>query len=86
MPFGRTPSPPPAPRPEEEGGRGDGGPGPALEDRSVQGWRYRELVRAGFTPQQAAALADRRDVDLHHACALVRARGCPPHLAFDILS
>jgi hypothetical protein len=48
-------------------------------------WRYENLLRAGFREEHARELARRRDVDLHRATGLVR-RGCPPDLAYRILS
>jgi hypothetical protein len=54
------------------------------EERRVLGWRYEELVRAGYAERQAMRLADRMDVDLHRAIELLRA-GCPPATAIRIL-
>jgi hypothetical protein len=54
------------------------------EQERIQRWRAGELVRVGFEPTAAAALAARFDVDLHDAIALVRA-GCEPELALQIL-
>jgi len=50
----------------------------------VELWRAEELVRAGFDPSDAIALAARHDIDLHLAVELVR-RGCPYETAIDIL-
>ena len=50
----------------------------------VELWRAEELVRAGFDPSDAIALASRHDIDLHLAVELVR-RGCPYETAIDIL-
>jgi hypothetical protein len=50
----------------------------------VERWRAAELVRAGFTADDAVALAARFDVDLHEAISLVE-RGCPSELAVRIL-
>lgn len=50
----------------------------------VEHWRAEELVRAGFDPSDAIALASRHDIDLHLAVELVR-RGCPYETAIDIL-
>jgi rRNA processing protein Krr1/Pno1 len=50
----------------------------------VEHWRAEELVRAGFDPSDAIALAARHDIDLHLAVELVR-RGCPYETAIDIL-
>ena len=54
------------------------------EDERVLRWRVEELERAGYDSEAAETLADRRDVDLHAAVALVRG-GCPPRVALDIL-
>jgi hypothetical protein len=54
------------------------------EERSVLGWRYEELVRAGYAEREAMLLADRVDVDLHVAIALL-ASGCPAATAVRIL-
>ena len=50
----------------------------------VQHWRAEELVRAGYDPSAAVALAARHDIDLHLAVEL-KARGCPDDLALEIL-
>ena len=50
----------------------------------MERWRTDALVRAGFTPDQAASLAARTDVDLHSAIQMVE-RGCPPDVAVRIL-
>lgn len=50
----------------------------------VELWRAQELERAGYGVRDAAALAQRHDVDLHFAVDLV-GRGCPPELAAQIL-
>jgi hypothetical protein len=50
----------------------------------VEHWRAEELVRAGYDPAEAVALAARHDIDLHLAVELVQ-RGCPHELALDIL-
>lgn len=55
-----------------------------IEGRRVLGWRYEELVRAGYREREAMVLADRADVDLHRAVRLVE-RGCPPKTALRIL-
>ena len=53
-----------------------------VEERELPGedavarWRFDELVRAGYEPADATALALRADVDLHWAVELVRS-GCP---------
>lgn len=54
------------------------------ERERVEQWRAEELVRAGYDPSDAIALAARHDIDLHTAVRLVE-RGCPYELALDIL-
>ena len=59
-----------------------------VSDRSelerVERWRAMELERAGFSPEAAARIASRLDVDLHRAVQLVE-NGCPHELALKIL-
>jgi hypothetical protein len=55
------------------------------EGERVQEWRREELERAGYPRDLAAELAERFDVDLHHAVSLVREQGCPPDIAASIL-
>ena len=50
----------------------------------IERWRAEELERGGYDRQQAATLAARHDVDLHHAVDLLRQR-LPPELALSIL-
>jgi hypothetical protein len=50
----------------------------------VERWRTDELMRAGFDPATASAVATRLDIDLHRARELVD-RGCSPELALQIL-
>jgi hypothetical protein len=50
----------------------------------VEGWRAEELIRAGYTPTDAVALAARHDIDLHQAVELMTL-GCPYELAIEIL-
>ena len=54
------------------------------EERVVLGWRYEELVRAGYDERDAMVLADRADIDLHRATELLRA-GCAQPTAMRIL-
>ncbi len=54
------------------------------ETERVEHWRAEELVRAGYEPSDAIALAGRHDIDLHLAVELVRT-GCPYETAIDIL-
>jgi hypothetical protein len=55
-----------------------------LEAERVVAWRREELERAGYDIAAAGALAERTDVDLHAAIALVRG-GCPHATAIRIL-
>jgi hypothetical protein len=50
----------------------------------VESWRAEELIRAGYTPSDAVALAGRHDIDLHLAVELLE-QGCPIDTAIDIL-
>ena len=50
----------------------------------VQAWRAQELERAGYSPEAAAEIAARLDVDLHRAVDLLR-QGCPHDVALAIL-
>ena len=50
----------------------------------VESWRAEELIRAGYTPTDAVALAARHDIDLHSAVELV-GQGCTPETAAEIL-
>lgn len=54
------------------------------EEERVQHWRAEELVRAGYEPGDAIALAGRNDIDLHLAVRLI-GQGCPYETALDIL-
>jgi bifunctional DNase/RNase len=54
------------------------------EQERVEHWRAEELVRAGYDPSDAIALAARHDIDLHVAVELVE-QGCPHDMAIDIL-
>jgi hypothetical protein len=54
------------------------------ETERVEHWRAEELVRAGYEPSDAIALAGRHDIDLHLAVKLMRS-GCPYETAIDIL-
>ena len=54
------------------------------EAERVEHWRAEELVRAGYEPSDAIALAARHDIDLHLAVSLM-AKGCPYETAIDIL-
>ena len=50
----------------------------------VVSWRREQLRRAGCGRAEAEILAQRRDVDLHEAVELLE-RGCPSHVALEIL-
>jgi hypothetical protein len=50
----------------------------------IEHWRAEELVRAGFDPGDAVALAARHDIDLHLAVELIE-QGCPYETAIEIL-
>jgi hypothetical protein len=56
-----------------------GAPRDTLDD-----WRRRRLIAAGFDAQLAAGVAD-SGIDLHELLVLVD-RGCPPELAARILA
>lgn len=52
--------------------------------RSVRLWRIEQLERAGYDLDAAVRLAERPDIDLHHARELLE-QGCPQELALRIL-
>jgi hypothetical protein len=54
------------------------------EAQRVERWRAEELARAGYEPDAVRRLAVQLEVDLHVAVEMLE-RGCPPHLALDIL-
>jgi hypothetical protein len=54
-----------------------------LNDQVLR-WRFSQLLRAGYSADQAVELACHVDVDLHRAVELP-ARGCPTPLALRIL-
>jgi len=54
------------------------------EHDKVVSWRLKVLIEAGYSGDPAERLAERVDVDLHRAVAIVR-RGCSPRLAAKIL-
>ena len=56
----------------------------ATELERIEQWRAEELVRAGYQPSDAIALAARHDIDLHFAVELIQ-QGCPYETAIDIL-
>jgi hypothetical protein len=47
-------------------------------------WRFTQMLRAGYLPEQAVVLSVAGDVDLHLATDLLR-RGCSPGTALRIL-
>ena len=57
---------------------------PRTELELIEEWRAQELVRAGFSGDEASELAARHDIDLHRSTDLI-ARGCPPEVALRIL-
>jgi hypothetical protein len=59
--------------------------GAPSEEERLADWRIGRLAAAGFDEALAAALAGRRDVDIHALIELVE-RGCPPSLAARILA
>jgi hypothetical protein len=50
----------------------------------VEHWRAEELLRAGYDPVDAVALAARHDIDLHFAVELIE-QGCAYETAIEIL-
>ena len=57
---------------------------PRLDDADILSWRYCELVRFGFSNDQAFRLAAEREVDIRVAERLLAA-GCPAETAQRIL-
>ena len=55
-----------------------------IDADGVLSWRFGELARAGYRPDDAVLLARAPEVDLHVAVDLVL-RGCEPALALRIL-
>ena len=55
-----------------------------LTTDEVIGWRFEQLLEAGYPRRKARLLAQRRHVDLHQAVELLE-RGCPAELALSIL-
>ena len=54
------------------------------EQERIERWRADALERAGYSPEQAAELSVRMDIDLHRAAELL-ANGCSAELAVQIL-
>lgn len=57
---------------------------PPSEQEDVEGWRYDELVRAGYDVDVAELFALKPYVNLHVACDLIR-KGCDQLTAIQIL-
>jgi hypothetical protein len=57
---------------------------PRLEQADILSWRFCELVRAGFSNDQAFRLASEPEVDIRVAERLLAA-GCPAETAQRIL-
>ena len=51
----------------------------------VVDWRLHRLLEAGYETTAAAAIAVKREIDLHEAVRLVTEKGCPPERAAAIL-
>lgn len=47
-------------------------------------WRLDQLILAGFEPEAAMIIAQRREIDWHYAVDLVQ-RGCSPEIALRIV-
>jgi hypothetical protein len=54
------------------------------ETERIERWRYEALLRAGYEASAARRIAERHDIDLHHAVGLLE-RGCAAELAVAIL-
>lgn len=52
---------------------------------SVEQWRRKVLLEAGYPQEEAFLLAGRLDIDVHTACDLL-AGGCPVWTAIRILT
>ena len=50
----------------------------------IERWRADMLERVGYSPEEAAEIASRLDVDLHTALGLLE-NGCPAEVALRIL-
>lgn len=55
-----------------------------LDTDKVIDWRMHQLFQAGYDRTSAAAIAARKDIDLHHAVSIVQ-QGCAPSIAAAIL-
>lgn len=58
---------------------------PTERDLDVVSWRFDRLTDAGYPTDVALMLAERSDIDLHRACALIE-RGATIHEAIRILT
>jgi hypothetical protein len=58
---------------------------PTVRDLDVMSWRFGQLCDAGYPTDIAVMLAERADVDLHGAVALLE-RGASIHEALRILT
>ena len=54
------------------------------EVTQVEDWRLKQLIEAGYSVDEAVALAHRAEIDLHQAVELLEL-GCKPELAARIL-
>lgn len=54
------------------------------ENVKVEDWRLHQLIEAGYSVDEAAAIAGRHDIDLHQAVDLIN-HGCTTTLAAAIL-
>jgi hypothetical protein len=55
-----------------------------LQIDQVREWRLEELLRVGYTDEDATEIAFHLDIDLHYAAGLV-SRGCPSSTAARIV-
>lgn len=55
-----------------------------LDYASLEAWRLRQLLNAGWTLHRAEQIAARLDIDLHRATDLL-AQGCDQRTALRIL-
>ena len=56
-----------------------------LEVDPVTNWRFDALIEVGYTNLEAAAIAVKREIDLHFAVEMVTMKGCKPSVAASIL-
>jgi hypothetical protein len=52
----------------------------------VRRWRFEQLVKAGYPPEDASEIAGDMRIDLDFARRLVQRFDCPPELAVRILT